>query len=162
MIGRTLETDHRELDDLYRSAVTALGSGSRAAALIKVDVFWARLAMHIRAEHLHLFPAIMRSGADGTVIEGLRNDHNIFMSKLAESMKLLRAAEHDAEPDLGAALSILVDIGTRLEEHNRLEEETVYAQDLTFLTGAEQDELAFSIEKEITNLPPRFSAGIPS
>lgn len=159
MFALTLEADHRELDELYKAALAALESGSRAAALIRVDIFWARLAMHIRAEHLHLFPAIARIKGNEAAIERLRNDHNSFMQKLAAAMKLLRASEHDAEPDLGAALSILAELGGLLADHNRFEEQTVYAQDVTFLSGAEQDELARSIEEEITNLPPRFSSG---
>ncbi len=27
----------------------------------KLDIFWARLAMHIRAEHLHLFPVTLKA-----------------------------------------------------------------------------------------------------
>ena len=158
MFARSLEADHRELDALYADAVEALGSGDAAAALDRVDLFWARLAMHIRAEHLHLFPAISRTSVTVDVIDRLRNDHNIFMNRLADAIKLLRAARENSLRDLSEPRAILLSIGEMLAEHNRIEEETVYLE-TGDLTGAEQDELSAAIDKELTNLPPRFSGG---
>ena len=158
MFARSLEADHRELDALYADAVEALGSGDAAAALDRVDLFWARLAMHIRAEHLHLFPAISRTSVTVDVIDRLRNDHNIFMNRLADAIKLLRAASESSQPDLSQPQEIVFSIGQMLAEHNRIEEETVYLE-TGDLTGAEQDELSAAIDKELTNLPPRFSGG---
>ena len=158
MFARSLEADHRELDALYAEAVAALDSGDAAAALDRVDLFWARLAMHIRAEHLHLFPAIARASNASDVLGRLRHDHNIFMNRLADAIKLLRAASENSQSDLSEPQELVLTIGGMLAEHNRIEEETVYLE-TGDLTGAEQDELSAAIDKELTNLPPRFSGG---
>ena len=158
MFARSLEADHRELDALYAEAAAALGSGDAAAALDRVDLFWARLAMHIRAEHLHLFPAIARGSGTSKVLERLRDDHNIFMNKLADAIKLLREANKDSRSDLSEPQAIVLGIGKMLAEHDRIEEETVYLE-TGDLTGAEQDELSAAIDNELANLPPRFSGG---
>jgi hypothetical protein len=157
MFAHTLAADHRDINELQRAALAALESGSRTAALIRVDLFWARLAMHIRAEHLHLFPAIAGTASTDAAIERLREDHNYFMNRLATAMKALRASEGDAEPDLATGIAILRELGPRLDEHNRFEEETVYQHKTNNLSEAERAELTRSIEKEISNLPPRFS-----
>lgn len=158
MFARALEADHRELDELYAAALDALGSDDAAAALDRVDIFWARLAMHIRAEHLHLFPAISQTSGSEDVIRRLRDEHNIFMERLAEAMKLLRVACEKRHPDLSGPKAILRDIGDMLAEHNRIEEETIYV-DAGEMSGAEQDKLVTAIDKELNNLPPRFSGG---
>ena len=54
-----LAHDHSELDALLAAAFSALAAGPVERGFEAVDVFWARLAMHIRAEHLHLFPAVL-------------------------------------------------------------------------------------------------------
>ncbi len=38
---------------------SALHAGDVEASHTGLDLFWARLAVHIRAEHLQLFPAII-------------------------------------------------------------------------------------------------------
>ena len=158
MFARSLEVDHREIDALYADAVAALESGNSAAALEGVDILWARLAVHIRAEHLHLFPALNQSPGAAEVIRRLREDHNVFMNKLADSMKLLRTSGETSHTDMSEPLEIVRSLGPMLADHNRVEEETVYV-DTGDLSGAEQDELTAAIEKELTNLPPRFSGG---
>ena len=156
MFARSLEADHRELDALYAEAVEALESGDAATALDRVDLFWARLAMHIRAEHLHLFPAIARASSADEVLEKLRDDHNVFMNRLADAIKLLRQASENSQSDLSKPQEIVLSIGEMLAEHNRVEEGTVYLE-TGDLTGTEQDELSAAIDNELSNLPPRFS-----
>ena len=52
---------------------------------------WARLAVHIRTEHLHLFPAIARRvNAAERAIDRLRADHDFFMRELAQAIAILR------------------------------------------------------------------------
>ena len=158
MFARALEADHREIDALYADAVAALESGAAAAALERVDLFWARLAMHIRAEHLHLFPALTQSPGTADVVTRLRDDHNVFMNKLADAIKLLRSASESSLRDLSEPLDIVRSLGPMLADHNRVEEETVYI-DTGDISGTEQDALAAAIDKELTNLPPRFAGG---
>ena len=56
-----LAHDHAELDGLLAAAFSALARGEVAGSLGSVDFLRARLAVHIRAEHFHLFPALLRA-----------------------------------------------------------------------------------------------------
>ena len=58
---RLLAEDHAALGELLRAFLTQLDEGDTAGAFVHLDLFWARLAMHIRAENLHLFPAILNA-----------------------------------------------------------------------------------------------------
>ena len=72
-----------------------------ARAFELLDLFWARLAIHIRAENLHLFPALANAPASRFTGKGglptrdeahnvllqLRSDHDFFMKELAEMIK---------------------------------------------------------------------------
>src|SRR2546421_4090324 len=97
-LERLLAGDHAELDELLRALDDALAGGDAAAAFARLDLFWARLAMHIRAENLHLFPTILAALADESEkferltsalsearanIAQLRVDHDFFMHELA-------------------------------------------------------------------------------
>ena len=154
MFASLLETDHREIDEIYRDAVDALWSGKPTSAFEKVDLLWARLAVHIRAEHLRLFPAVPATRRYEAIVELLRRDHNEFMTSLAEAVNLLREPTSDA--DLKEARQIVIRLGNRLAEHNRLEEETVYRDAGGDLTHEGRSQLIRAIEKEVRNLPRRF------
>lgn len=52
-----LADDHSEMDALLEEFFDALCCADVELIYQTLDFFWARLAMHIRAEHLHLFPA---------------------------------------------------------------------------------------------------------
>ena len=56
-----LISDHLELDTILGQLFSALDKGAAGEVYQNLDFFWARLAMHIRAEHLHLFPAILKA-----------------------------------------------------------------------------------------------------
>ena len=47
------------MNDLLKQVLTALHNKDVEASYSKLDLLWARLAVHIRAEHLHLFPAVI-------------------------------------------------------------------------------------------------------
>ena len=156
MYTQSLETDHHELDLIYREAVDALSSGNAAAALGSVDLFWARLAVHIRAENVRLFPAVPRNEQNDAVIARLRRDHDEFMKALAGAVRLLRGPE--TSTSVSEARTIVLKLGESLAEHDRLEEETVYRDAGTQMSHAQRAELALSIDAELQNIPPRFSA----
>lgn len=156
MYTESLETDHHELDIIYREALDALASGDAPAALGRVDLFWARLAVHIRAEHLRLFPAVPHTAENDAVVARLRHDHDEFMTALANAVKLLRG--HATPECVSEARRIVLELGDALAEHNRLEEETVYCDAGNHMSHAERAELALSIDAELQNIPPRFSA----
>ena len=90
--------DHAELDRLLD---LVLNTRDIKRGFERLDLFWARLAMHIRAEHLHLFPAIRKalghsqekdapSLNEAEVIATPRSDHDYFMVELAGAVALLR------------------------------------------------------------------------
>lgn len=132
--------------------------------------------MHIRAENLHLFPAILnalivdaRKQKDATLslegvreaIEHLRRDHDFFMHELARAVKTLRellaAPGGKTETERLQGLQQIINaVSVRLEAHNRLEEEQVYRLPAILLESAEQSTLAAHMRREIENLPPRF------
>src|SRR5512141_2752469 len=100
-----LVSDHAALQTLLGELSAALDTGDLKLSYARLDQFWARLGVHIRAEHLQLFPAILRA-LGGTrrveavnapslshaqkVIEELRGDHNFFMHELARAIASMR------------------------------------------------------------------------
>jgi hypothetical protein len=171
-----LSNDHAVLGKLLGEVLDALEAGDVTASHSRLDLFWARLAMHIRAEHLHLFPAILRNAKDtsgvntGAVlsqpeilsaIEQLRSDHDFFMHELGGAMETMREllASKDrpsTERDLKPVRARVVAIAERLATHNTLEESHVYLWTNTLLTKDEQQELEMLVHGELGNLPPRF------
>ena len=174
---RLLAEDHESLGELLSALLKGLDEGDAAAAFPHLDLFWARLAMHIRAENLHLFPAILNApGVDALGREGvalsleeareaiaqLRSDHDFFMHELARAVSAMR--ELMASPGdelkterLPGVRQIMNAVSVRLEAHNALEEERVYRLPAILLTPAEQSALATRMRREIENLPPRFN-----
>jgi len=161
--GLILGADHRELDQLLASL---LGELSRpepdpVTAYRHLDLFWARLAVHIRAEHLVLFPSLLAAAADEATRERLtatlaelRHDHDFFMKELARAVKALRlVADFGNEAETSARIRELVAaVAARLQSHNDLEESAVYP--LADLSPADRSR----IQRELNNLPPRFSS----
>lgn len=164
-----LSEDHEELAELLGALQAALNEHEPSAAFAHLDLFWARLAMHIRAEHLHLFPSILKSAVpdraskdvEKAVVQ-LRSDHDFFMHELATAIKILRetkTTEGDFENHLAAVRGIIKAVSDRLELHNELEEEIVYLMPAILLTPEEQVALADEVRVELENLPPRFTSG---
>ena len=149
----SLAHDHREVDIILGQVFEALDSFDANDALNQLDLFWARLAVHIRAEHLVLFPAVIETEGDmSEKIIDLRNDHDFFMKELADLIKKLRQTIDGAEVDLDAIRSRLGTIKKRLEQHNRIEEADIYP-----LTASGDAALLDRIDTQLRNLPPRFA-----
>ena len=174
--SQRLADDHAALADVLSQLLTALGSGDVAEVHEKLDLFWARLAVHIRAEHLHLFPAVMDGLTSNSAeqpfsltlseaklsIEQLRADHDFFMHALAQAIgslrNLLKGTEHHTADGVIRRVSETVnDIEKRLVVHNEIEENKIYRWVSTILSGSEQADLATRIDAELANRPPRFS-----
>jgi hypothetical protein len=60
-VDEQLTADHLSLDKLLQQLHLALANNDLEESRTKLDLFWARLAVHIRAEHLHLFPMVLNS-----------------------------------------------------------------------------------------------------
>ena len=168
--------DHAEVDALFRDLSRVFELGDARAVFERLDYLWARLAVHIRAEHLHLFPALLsaaeaagRASVEPTAeevsesVERLREDHDLFMRGLAAAVNKVRAlAAPDAPADAGWLPRVREDVGAvaaRLAEHNRLEEEQVYLWQSALLNEDARDDFRVRMRREIENLPPRFADG---
>jgi hemerythrin superfamily protein len=144
-------------------AMASAEVSDRKKLLDSVDLFWARLAMHIRAEHHHLFPVIQLAAvrAEGKlkevprVLKELRLDHDFFMASLADTMKILRGTARSATTDFKHIRRVMDEIEARLEQHNEIEEEQIYKL-AGILNDSEVVRLGEKIRDEIANYPRRF------
>lgn len=170
-----LSEDHEALDKLLSALLAALDKRDAPTAFVRLDLFWARLAMHIRGEHLHLFPAILRALRGDTgepvaetpstagareAIAQLHGDHDFFMHELAGAIKVMRdhqtTAGVDSTSEMESVRQVIETVRIRLEAHNKLEEELVYRLPARLLEPEEQAALEVGIRDELKNLPPRF------
>jgi len=151
-----LSDDHRAVAEILKQLLAALRNNDVQASYAKLDLMWARLAVHIRAEHLHLFPAIINSAPDAeSIVEQLRADHDFFMRELADAVNLLRA-----QPDttsLASILTVIEEVDNRLSTHNAIEETKIYHWANTLLPEPQQKALAAQMKAELENRPSRFS-----
>lgn len=158
--------DHSELGKLLEEIFVALQKGDHPRAFTRLDYFWARLAIHIRAEHLRLFPAIRGIAGESPesreipeLLGELRHDHDFFMRELARAIKAMRLVfdfGNEAETFV-VVRELLEGVKERLKLHNRIEEEKVYTlATQKFLEPAAMETLLCAIQKELDNLPPRF------
>ena len=167
-MSELLVTDHAEVDAILRDLFDAFEGGGAQDVLARLDLLWARLAVHIRAEHLHLFPALLAAAAGGAArgvedaVRELREDHNFFMRELAACVEALRRVVAEGGPagrdELEEVRRRVLAVRERLGEHNRREEEEVYRWPDALLGGAERGRLEEGLRRELKNLPPRFNA----
>lgn len=170
--ARELVDDHAELDRIMGEGERALSAGDAEVALERLDRLWARLAVHIRAEHNVLFEvlseAVEASGGDpgpdevqATLLR-LREDHDLFMRELAEAVNDLKAArarddERFEEETRSRVQSHLDRVRDRMPTHNALEEERVYRWLGELLPLDQQDAARERMAVELRKLPPRFT-----
>jgi hypothetical protein len=171
--------DHVALDRMLKELKAALARRDVIAGHAKLDLFWARLAVHIRAEHLHLFPAVLSHletvksecacapdlSAAQTLIARLVADHDYFMHGLALLMKTMRELLKVSEAAIinervSYVSQMVVEIEQRLIDHNALEEDQLYRWVTTMLSSTDQDKLARQIMGELEKRPPRFPANV--
>jgi hypothetical protein len=163
-VQQRLSDDHHAIDEVLTQLLAALESKDVQRSHAKLDLLWARLAVHIRAEHLHLFPAIASRVVEAQpAIEGLRADHDFFMRTLAQTIGILRELpKHMIRPadeaKLDAVAVVVRDIEKRLEFHDEIEESKIYGWAGIILTQPEQSDLLSRINAELENRPLRFSA----
>ena len=173
LIEATLEHDHASLDQLLTELDQALAAPYQDRAFELLDLFWARLAVHIRAEHLHLFPALVKASSQFSgdsslpsfveveeTIAHLRSDHDFFMKELADMMKNMRDIRENKssfQEVSGRLRERLTVIWTRLKSHNKLEEEHVYVWPRRALDRKTIAALGSRVQHELENLPPRFA-----
>ena len=171
---KALELDHRVLDEMLNRLIIQLGKADLPCAFETLDRFWASLAVHIRAENVCLFPAILNASPARfataeiddyskakEIIEQLRTDHSFFMSELGQAMKALRSMIIYPEYSAGMTISELSDrimrVAERLREHNAIEEKQVYVWPELLFDGETLERLSKGIRGEIENIPARFA-----
>ncbi len=166
LIPGLLESDHAELDELLQDSIAALEAGEAARAFTHLDFFWARLAMHIRAEHLQLFPRVLEVAESLSIDQlpslliELRQDHDYFMRELARAIKAMRLLFHfgNAAETFAVVRQLVTGVQERLERHNRLEEELVYTiATEKYFDRLSLQSLASSIRSELDRYPNRFA-----
>lgn len=174
-VSAQLIDDHGSVNKVLRQLQTALQSGELEITCVKLDLFWARLAVHIRAEHLHLFPTVLSSLENAavshasapslkeaqTVVAQLREDHYFFMHQLALAVAIMRElltlSKQLIAPDgLNNVEKIILEVEERLIKHNELEETQIYRWTTILLNSEEQAKLANQITTELRQHPPRF------
>ena len=171
-IASLLEDDHASLGTLLHDLDVALSKHDAVRAFALLDFLWARLAVHIRAENLQLFPKLKNvppSSFDGRggrpsiaeaqdLFRTLRTDHDFFMKEFARAIEKMRALQ-GAEPSFEEFESLrhrLSVIKARLENHNRLEEKHIYVWPSLLFDELTINELCEGVRRELENLPPRF------
>lgn len=169
-----LAKDHKQLDKLLGAVLAALEGENSVEAFETLDLFWARLAMHIRAENLHLFPSVLNKvkGEDAEShfqdlpsrevqkdIERLTTDHNFFMQQLSRAIRILRETPiaSDSVVECDTVREIVGEVSERLTAHNEVEEMIIYKMPAKLLSDEEGIKLAALIQRELQNLPPRFT-----
>lgn len=172
---RLLSEDHHDLDLLLSAVCDTLDVRQPEEVLARLDLFWARLAMHIRAENIRLLPALAdafanhlradyitaeeRSKIDEALAQ-LRSDHDFFMRELANGVNSLREVISTAAGNVNIKLDelerMLTEVRERLIRHNQLEEDVVYRLPARLLDETKQSSLEKGINQELANLPPRF------
>ena len=161
-----LSDDHEAVSEVLEQLLAALENKDVQTSHARLDLLWARLAVHIRAEHLHLFPAVMDRVAESDlneaqeIVKNLRADHDFFMHELARAIGVLRELPNttDNETELAAVANRVREVEERLATHNEIEENQIYRWSSTLLSESEQMELLTRINAELENRPPRFSA----
>ena len=102
-----LAHDHSDLDELLAEFFRMLAVGNVSESFEKLDLFWARLAMHIRAEHLHLFPTLLRAlespGRTKEASSQLRQDSGVPMTE----SRATALAQAGRSPSLQTAQDII-------------------------------------------------------
>jgi hypothetical protein len=172
-ITSLLEDDHESLAQLLAELDAELAEPNIARAFELLDLFWARLAIHIRAESLHLFPALANAPAAVFTGKGslptseeahnlllrLRSDHDFFMKELAQTIKVMREIADKQQVDAKDIEDVrqrMIIIKKRLEVHNRLEEKRAYTWPVMIFDEPTVARLRERLQHELENLPQRF------
>lgn len=173
---RSLKSDHAVLEEMINQLTIYLGKADLPRAFESLDLLWGSLACHIRAENICLFPAILnapreRFGAEHNFLEyedakaaidQLRNDHNAFITELAQAMKILRSVM--MHPETFVTEDPVIDLKNRivsfkelLRKHNESEEQLVYSWPALLLDEDNLAQLEVGVKTEIENLPSRLA-----
>ncbi len=164
-IDELMGKDHADIDQLLKSVFEMIRTRDAALVYTRLDLFWARLAVHIRAEHHQLFPELTNAARSTaglkdeaaeleSVMDGLRTDHDHFMKELAALVKIARSESVISLSELKVRLNALSD---RLLAHNKIEESRIYPLAERLLSGSRSAALIRMLRNELENMPARFA-----
>lgn len=172
-----LDHDHSEIEGLMAEFFHRLEAGDPMQCHHTLDLLWARLAVHIRAEHLHLFRVLLHEAEQSdpaaaarsrprleTVRETLahlRREHDVFMHDIWAVLKQLRSLHLPADGRMSAEArhdirEKVEAISRHLHAHNRREETEVYRWADEWLAPAERADLNEKMKAELAHMPPRI------
>lgn len=164
---RVLTDDHESLNKLLLELMGLVRGPDFRWSFELLDLFCAQLAVHIRAENVCLFPAILsapnnrftEAGLELTAlkatIERLKLEHNILTEELMKAARLMRQLLNDNEngeltDDTVKSLAV---VAILLAEHQELEEREVCPAAKLVLDPAEFARLEEAVERETYKLP---------
>lgn len=174
-ITELLGEDHESLADLLDELQAKLQQHDAANSFDLLDIFWGRLAVHIRAENLCLFPRLLEASRElpgktgsapshekvAATLENLQADHNFFMKVLSDAVKTMRGLRKVDMPEVASQIEAIresiVALSARMQSHNVTEEHAVYIWPCLILSAAELEQLGSELRQELDNLPPRFA-----
>ncbi len=167
---RVLINDHESLNKLLLELMGLVRRSDFRWSFELLDLFCAQLAVHIRAENVCLFPAILNApnnrfteaGLEITAlretIEKLKHQHSMLTEELKKSASLMRELLDNVENGENGGLTdamakSLTAVGILLAEHQELEEREVCPAAKLVLDPAEFVRLEEAVEQETHKLP---------
>lgn len=167
---KSLEKDHEQLAAVLLELMGLLGKSDIRWSFEVLDLFCAQLALHMRAENVCLFPAILNAPAELYVksgsldamsvratIEKLKLDHTFFNEELAKAVRLMRQLLEETSADnrtlINEAVRIIAEVAIRLGTHEELEEEQAYKWARVLLNEEEIERLEAAIATTLHSLP---------
>lgn len=177
MLPENLDRDHKQMEDVLEDLTVILQRQDLNRAFELLDLFWSQLTIHIRAENVCLFPAILTAprtsfSADKglpsyeevkTTIDTLREDHRFFAEQISQALRQIRELmAQTSEPQSNAESQLLeikrrmITVANRLREHNRLELQEVYPWPELLLPPAEYELLKAVLAGEVERIPSQL------
>lgn len=174
MLPENLDRDHKLMEDVLEDLAGILQRQDLNRAFELLDLFWTQLTVHIRAENVCLFPAILTAprssfSADRglpsyeevkTTIDTLREDHRFFVEQISQALRQIRELtaqtgepQPDSESQLFEIRRRMITVANRLREHNRLELQRVYPWPELLLPAEEYELLKAVLTGEVEKMP---------
>jgi len=164
---RVLTDDHESLNKLLLELMVFVRRSDFRWSFELLDLFCTQLAVHIRAENVCLFPAILNApnnrftdaGFELTAlkaaIERLKLEHNILTEELMKAARLMRQLMNDNENGelTDETVKSLAAVAILLAEHQELEEREVCQAAKLVLDPAEFALLEEAVARETHKRP---------
>jgi len=112
---------HRECDDVFAEAESAVAKSDWSLADVKWQLFTTELDLHLEAEETILFPQFEQAtGITAGPTQVMRSEHEQMRALVQDINKTLSAQDKDAFLGLSETLMVL------MQQHNMKEEMMLY------------------------------------